>query len=76
MDICFTVSTSDDTEIFGTRGSNPKPYSLFKADPCKIGPVEQYNSRSVFNSVARDCASEGDKKSSHGFAELTMKTFY
>lgn len=63
----------------GTNGSKPSPYSLLIEGPPQeeeepnSGEVEQNSSRSSFSSLASVFASAADRKSNHGFAELSEK---
>lgn len=60
-------------------GKRPRPYSLCRVDgvstaeDAREGPVEQYSSRSTFNSDANLVASGGVRKSSHGLAVDTYE---
>lgn len=64
------VSRMEQTEAEGTNGSSPNPNNLFRE--ARLGELEQNSSKSVFRSRASEWASEAGRKSSHGFAELTL----
>lgn len=75
-DICVIVLRTSEGDASETKGNNPSPYSLLIEGPPpevggpKSGEEEQNSSRSSFNSLARLFASDADRKSNHGFAEL------
>lgn len=64
-------------EASGTKGNNPSPYNLLIEGPPpeeakpSSGEEEQNSSRSSFRSLASVFASPADRKSNHGFAELS-----
>jgi hypothetical protein len=63
------VSSIEDIEALGTRGSSPKPYSRLRDEDTE-GPDAQYASRSSLSSLANVCACSAGRKSSQGLAEL------
>lgn len=71
------VLRTSEGDALATSGNNPSPYNLLIDGPppeearVNSGEEEQNPSRSSFRSLARVFASVADKKSNHGFAELS-----